>query len=128
MKVFQNAVERLIHKGFSPLEAKAIVATIRAAEDFHLATELQEHVNKQHANDGTLGNKVARIFRYEDVSYLIKQASVNAPSPNQMPSLLAGQTEALSTELFRLQEKSTTNTEAVTFLINQLNDLEQLTK
>ena len=123
-KFFSNAIARLTQKGFSLQEAKALVATIRTAEDFVLAQKVQRAANEQYT--GSLGTKVARSFRYMDVSLLLREASVNCPSPNQMPGPLADATVVLQEELLRLQTNSATLTDGTALLVESLNKFDAL--
>lgn len=131
MICFKNAIARLEQKGFSPVEAAALVNTIRACEDYVVATKLQAHVNKTipETQDPTLlGNKLARIFKFEDIGFLIEQASINTPSPNQMPPALAKEVALLSQTLFQLQEDCLPVKDNAAFFVQHFNQEGQATK
>jgi hypothetical protein len=116
---FQNAIDRLIQKGFSPQEAKAIIGTIRSAEDYEIACKIQDDTDLP--VDSPLGPRVARTFRHLDVCLLLKEASINVPSPNQVPAALATETAALTSKLLELQQQSSKVTEGSQVIVQALN-------
>lgn len=127
MRFFQTAIDRLVQVGMNPTEAKALVNTIRSAEDYHVATKLQQDVNERIKPDGSLGSKVARVLKYEDIGFLIHEASLNAPSPNQVPSAISAEAAILSAEMLKLQSDFAPLKEDSAFMISHLTKLGKLT-
>jgi len=122
--VFQNAITRLENKGFSAIEARALVGTLRAAEDYHLASRLQDRIIP--VSQSSFGQKVANIFTHGNIGVLIEEASKHAPSPNQVPNQLADQAAVLLKQLLILREANTPISAGVAALVHQLDKIETL--